>query len=116
MVLQKYNNIFFLSIFDLLVRINTFYSAQFPPIFVCIFLQKGHVTLMKKYYKNSSTWASYNLPQVLKERGVDDAEKLPNFHYREDAMKHWEAVESFVNEVMSVYYHSDDDIKKVFCG
>ncbi|XP_078365380.1 allene oxide synthase-lipoxygenase protein-like isoform X2 [Oculina patagonica] len=72
----------------------------------------GHITLMKKYYKNSSTWASYNLPQVLKERGVDDAEKLPNFHYREDALKLWAAIEAFVKEIMSVYYHADDDVKK----
>jgi len=68
---------------------------------------------MKKYYKNCSTWHSYNLPQMLKERGVDDAKKLPNFHYREDALKLWAAIEEFVKEIMSAYYHSDDDLGKV---
>ena len=76
-------------------------------------LSTGHVTLMKKYYKTYSTWHSYNLPQVLKERGVDDAKKLPNFHYREDAMKLWAAIEEFVKEILSVYYHTDEDVKKV---
>lgn len=68
---------------------------------------------MKKYYTNCSTWQSYNLPLMLKERGVDDDKKLPNFHYREDALKLWAAIEEFVKEILSVYYHSDDDVKKV---
>jgi len=71
----------------------------------------GHVTLMKKYYKTNS-WATYNVPHLLKERGVDDAKKLPNFHYREDALKLWEAIEEFVKEILENYYHSDDDLKK----
>lgn len=68
---------------------------------------------MKKYYKSSSTWPSYNIPKVLKERGVDDATKLPNFYYREDSLKLWAAIEAFVKEIISVYYRSDDDLKKV---
>lgn len=67
---------------------------------------------MKNYYKTSS-WATYNLPQVLRERGVDDVEKLPNFHYREDALKLWAAIEEFVKEILAIYYHSDDAIKMV---
>ena len=72
----------------------------------------GHVLLMKNYYKASS-WATYNLPQALKERGVDDVEKLPNFYYREDALKLWTAIEEFVKEILAIYYHSDDAIKMV---
>lgn len=67
---------------------------------------------MKKYYKTNS-WATYNVPQLLKERGVDDAKKLPNFHYREDALNLWAAIEEFVKEILENYYHSDDDLKKV---
>ena len=61
----------------------------------------------------TNSWTTYNLPKVLKERGVDDVGKLPNFHYREDALKLWTAIEEFVNNILAVYYHSDDDIKKV---
>ena len=50
---------------------------------------------------------------MLKERGVDDEKKLPNFHYREDALKLWAAIEEFVKDILSVYYHSDDAVKKV---
>lgn len=71
----------------------------------------GHVDLMKKYYKTNS-WETYNLPQILKERGVDDPERLPNFHYREDALSLWRAIEEFVEKVLQIYYQSDDHINK----
>lgn len=79
---------------------------------VVVYFWTGHVQLMKKYYKTNS-WASYNLPRVLKERGVDDEAKLPNFHYRQDALKLWAAIEEFVKAILDVYYHSDDQIIKV---
>ena len=44
----------------------------------------GHIALMKKWYK-TMTWDMFDIPNLLKKRGVDDPEKLPGFHYREDA-------------------------------
>ena len=67
---------------------------------------------MKLYYKSTS-WATYDLPQALKKRGVDEVNKLPNFHYREDALKLWTAIEEFLKEILPIYYPSDDVIKKV---
>ena len=67
---------------------------------------------MKLYYKSTS-WTTYDLPQALKERGVDEVNKLPNFHYREDALKLWTAIEEFLKEILPIYYPSDDVIKKV---
>ena len=67
---------------------------------------------MKKYYK-TITWSSYDLPKVLKDRGVDDPDKLPGFHYRDDALRLWSAIEEYVTKILSIYYHSDEDIQKV---
>lgn len=72
----------------------------------------GHVLLMQKYYK-SLTWSSYDLPRVLEERGVHDADKLPGFHYRDDALRLWQIIKKYVTDILKVYYHSDNDIKKV---
>ena len=72
----------------------------------------GHVTLMQKYYR-SMTWESYDLPNVLKERGVDDPEKLPRFYYRDDALRLWNAISEFVQEIVTIFYASDDDVTKV---
>lgn len=71
----------------------------------------GHITLMKKYYKDVS-WSSYDLPRVLEERGVHDAEKLPGFHYRDDALLLWRAIHEYVTDILSIYYHSDEDVQK----
>ena len=67
---------------------------------------------MKKYYKTMN-WSSYDLPKVLKDRGVDDPEKLPNFHYRDDALKLWHAIKGYITKIVKFYYHSDEDIQQV---
>ena len=67
---------------------------------------------MKKYYKNMS-WSSYDLPKVLKERGVINASKLPGFYYRDDALRLWEAINGYVSDIVSIYYHSDKNIQRV---
>lgn len=58
-------------------------------------------------------WSSYDLPKVLKDRGVDDPEKLPNFHYRDDALKLWHAIKGYITKILKFYYHSDEDIQQV---
>ena len=76
----------------------------------------GHIDLMKRYYKIIHL-SSYDLPKVLKERGVDDPDKLPRFHYRDDALRLWNTIEEFISQILSIYYQSDEDIGKVrfFC-
>lgn len=74
----------------------------------------GHIQLMEKYYKDSN-WSSYDLPKVLKDRGVDDPEKLPGFYYRDDALRLWNAIKDYIKRILSIYYHSDEDIEKVKC-
>ena len=72
----------------------------------------GHIELMKKYFRTLNM-SSYDLPQVLKDRGVDDPVKLPHFYYRDDALKLWDAIKNFVSKMLSIYYQSDEDIEKV---
>ena len=72
----------------------------------------GHIELMKKHFRTLNL-SSYDLPQVLKERGVDDPEKLPHFYYRDDASKLWYAIKDFVSKMLSIHYQSDEDIEKV---
>ena len=67
---------------------------------------------MKKHFKKM-LWPSYNLPQALKERGVDDEAKLPNFYYRDDGLKLWDAIGEFVKEILGIYYHSEETIMLV---
>ena len=41
----------------------------------------GHIQLLEKTYKNFK-FEMFSLPDMLKKKGVDDIEKLPNYYYR----------------------------------
>ena len=76
---------------------------------ILIFHLLGHIELMKKYFRTLNL-SSYDLPQVLKDRGVM---KLPHFYYRDDALRLWGTIRDFVSEIVSIYYQSDEDIQEV---
>ena len=71
----------------------------------------GHIALMKKWYK-TMTWDLFDIPRFLEKRGVHDPQKFPGFHYRDDATQLWNIISEFIRDVLSVYYHSDDDVRK----
>ncbi|MEM8829903.1 MAG: lipoxygenase family protein [Cyanobacteria bacterium P01_G01_bin.19] len=50
------------------------------------------------------------LPKFFEQRGVDDANKLPDYPYRDDGMLIWDAIHQWVDSYLSVYYQSDRDI------
>jgi arachidonate 15-lipoxygenase len=51
------------------------------------------------------------LPKTLKARGVDDPSLLPDYPYRDDALLIWEAIHTWVNDYLSLYYRSDADVQ-----
>lgn len=67
--------------------------------------------LLKKSYEKFD-FNMLSLPHVLKEKGVHDAAKLPKYYYRDDALSLWSAIETFIQEILSITYKSDDDIPK----
>ena len=71
----------------------------------------GHVTFMGKCFK-SVNLQDYNFPKSLVKRGVDDQEKLPGFYYRDDGLKLWNAIQTFVGEIIGIYYKNDADVKR----
>lgn len=47
---------------------------------------------------------------MLKDRGVDDFEKLFNFYYCEDFLKFWVVIVDFVKEILFDYYYFDGEV------
>ncbi|XP_078527060.1 hydroperoxide isomerase ALOXE3-like isoform X3 [Lissotriton helveticus] len=54
------------------------------------------------------TYTSICIPDNLKSREV---ECLPNFYYRDDGLKIWSAIESYVSGIVGCYYKTDESIQ-----
>ncbi len=53
-----------------------------------------------------------NIKRSAKERGVDNAEQLPGYYYRDDGIKVWDALEGYVDDIINEFYLTDDDVIK----
>ena len=53
-----------------------------------------------------------NIKRNLKERGVEDSEKLPGYYYRDNGLKIWQAMEEYVQDIVNLFYDCDDDVKR----
>ncbi|WAR08058.1 LOX5-like protein [Mya arenaria] len=51
-------------------------------------------------------------PKNFAERGVDDRELLPGYHYRDDAMLVWDKIAEYVEKVLRIFYSNDSDVKE----
>ncbi|WGV24964.1 lipoxygenase family protein [Halotia branconii] len=52
------------------------------------------------------------LPKQFQQRGVDDANLLPVYPYRDDALLVWDAIHQWVTDYLKLYYTTDADIQK----
>ncbi|XP_077340077.1 arachidonate 12-lipoxygenase, 12R-type-like [Lithobates pipiens] len=70
---------------------------------------KGGVPVILRKAMAELTYSSLCLPDDIKGRGM---EHIPNYLYRDDGMKIWAAMESFVSNIINYYYTSDEMVKE----
>lgn len=58
---------------------------------------------MRRHYREMEFW-DLHFPRELAKRGVDDREALPVYPFRDDGLRIWEALRSFVGEYVEHYY------------
>ncbi|XP_008395952.1 arachidonate 12-lipoxygenase, 12R-type-like isoform X2 [Poecilia reticulata] len=69
---------------------------------------EGLMELMRRDL-SQMTYSSLCLPENINERGL---ESIPNFYYRDDALKLWNYLNDFVTAMVEYYYSSDCDVIK----
>lgn len=52
-----------------------------------------------------------SLPKVLKARGVDDSQCLPNYPYRDDGLLIWNAISEWVSNYLNLFYADDISVQ-----
>lgn len=52
-----------------------------------------------------------SLPTVLKARGVDDPQFLPNYPYRDDGLLIWNAISEWVSSYLKLFYSDDFSVQ-----
>ncbi|XP_077585676.1 polyunsaturated fatty acid 5-lipoxygenase-like [Stigmatopora nigra] len=71
----------------------------------------GHMQLVGKANK-ALTFRSLCFPDTIKARGMDSQEEVPTYFYRDDGYKVWEATKSFVADVVTFYYGSNEKVQR----
>ncbi|HEX5745109.1 MAG TPA: lipoxygenase family protein [Archangium sp.] len=51
------------------------------------------------------------LPRALAARRVEDASKLPDYPYRDDALLLWNDIRAWVNDYLAIYYNDDAAVR-----
>ncbi|KAM5321508.1 polyunsaturated fatty acid 5-lipoxygenase isoform 2-T2 [Glossophaga mutica] len=67
----------------------------------------GHVQMVQRAMEDL-TYASLCFPEAIKARGMESTENIPYYFYRDDGLLVWEAIKTFVADVVGIYYESDE--------
>ncbi|XP_032433730.1 arachidonate 15-lipoxygenase B-like [Xiphophorus hellerii] len=69
---------------------------------------EGMMTILRRSL-SSLTYSSLCVPENIAERGLKD---VPNFYYRDDALRVWDTINRFVRGILSYYYKTNAEVQQ----
>ena len=66
------------------------------------------MNLVERSYQEFHFENDWDFPTNVAHRGVSD---IPNYHFRDDAMMLWQAIDKYVEDVLNLFYDSDDEVQ-----
>ena len=72
---------------------------------------QGFLELMQKSFCEFCFDSDWDFELNVEKRGVSD---LPNYHFRDDAMLLWKAINEYVGEIIDIFYDSDEEVQQDF--
>ncbi len=71
---------------------------------------KGSFELMARAWWEQWDYGQHNVPTDLAARGVDDNDALPGYYWRDDALRLWDIIGRYVQNMVEHFYESDQDV------
>jgi len=71
---------------------------------------EGSLELIKQEYEGWD-FSICHLEKDLTTRGVDNESVLTSYHYRDDGLRMWQAIDSYVKQIVNYWYDNDAMIK-----
>ncbi|XP_071335427.1 hydroperoxide isomerase ALOXE3-like isoform X2 [Trachinotus anak] len=89
---------------NIIARANLFGSGRIFETFSIT--SEGQIEILRRGF-SQTTYASLCPHENIAARGL---ESIPNFHYRDDALRLWDIINSFVTAIVAYYYPSDSEV------
>jgi len=72
---------------------------------------EGFYALIRRYWSSASfTFNDLDPVNDLRARGVEDEALLPEYYYRDDALRLWSHIHRCVQQIVDLFYNSDGDV------
>ena len=71
----------------------------------------GFVDLVEKSFVEFHFDRDWDFPLNISSRGV---EKLTDYFFRDDGLMLWSAISEYVNDIVNIFYLTDDDVLEDF--
>lgn len=68
---------------------------------------RGIDELLGRSFKSFQFDIDFDFPANITHRGMAD---IPNYHFREDGLKLWEAIKNYVDDIINIFYLSNEEV------